>query len=315
MLITAAVGSSGSNRRDDVALVQFLLNDWRERNGRRAIAQDGQIGPETIGAIRDFQSTLTHVVDGRVDPAGRAMSALEQMPAAEAIRSVASILLTYLTRMEMELDRRGGCPHDLRRAILQLKTETRTAGATITPIPIRNAGVFGGPRLSFSVAGGRPPVIGIAVAVEIVLIAIVLIILALLAVLDGIRRGNGKVDPKTQRWMESLADELGKKVMDLVRQVNDIKRRFDRCFAKLVTRAPECERAIAVYFQVLVIVEQKLTRVEQLAIKIGLDIHDKRPVNPAELSELQNLVNEITQLLPKLERALEDVIDRCGCRD
>jgi len=319
MLITASVGASGSNRRDDVALVQFLLNDWRERNGRTPITEDGLVGPETIGAIRDFQSTVTHVVDGRVDPAGRAIGALEQMAAAETIRSVASILLTYLTQMEMELDRRGGGPFAFRRTILQLKTETQTVGGTIKPIPTITAGaVQGGPRLAFSVGGSGPRVIGSAVALEIVLIilaVILLIILALRAMIEDIRRRNAKVDPKTQHWMENIADELGKKVVELVVQVNDIKRRFDRCLAKLITRAPECAKAIGVYLQLQAIVDAKLAKVVQLATKIGLDIHDGRPVNPAELSELQNLVNELTQLVPKLESALEDVLDKCGCRD
>src|SRR5258708_4460552 len=114
MLITTSVGSSGINRRDDTALVQFLLNDWRARNGRNPIAQDGLVGPETIGAIRDFQSAVTHLVDGRVDPVGPSMRELQRTPAGETIRSVASILLTYLTRTEGELDGMGGCPPALR---------------------------------------------------------------------------------------------------------------------------------------------------------------------------------------------------------
>jgi hypothetical protein len=103
--------------------------------------------------------------------------------------------------------------------------------------------------------------------------------------------------------------------MELVVETNDISRRFDRCFAKLITRSLECEQAMAVFLRLRVIVAAKQARVVQLATKIGLDIHDKKPVDPAELSELQNLVNELNQLVPKLESALEDVIDKCGCRD
>ncbi len=318
MLITGPVGTSGVNRRDDVALVQFLLNDFRGRNGRPPIAQDGLVGPETIGAIREFQAAVTHVVDGRLDPAGPAMKAIEQMPAGETIRSVASILLTHLTGMEAELDRRGGCPADLRRSIAQLQVETRAAGGMLKSIPILDTGPAQGGSRPLSIAGSGPRVIGSAVLLEIVLIilaAIVLIVLALQALIEDLRRRNAKVDPKTQHWMENIADELGKKVVELVVQVNDIKRRFDRCLARLTSRAPACAQAIGVYLQLLAIVETKQARVVQLATKIGLDIHDKRPVDPAELSELQNLVNELIQLVPKLERALEDVLDKCGCRD
>src|SRR6266849_8000162 len=182
MLITASVGSSGINRQDDVALVQFLLNDWRGRNGRRPIAQDGLVGPETIGAIRDFQGTVTHLIDGRVDPAGPAMGALERMPAGETIRSVASILLTYLTRMERELDRLGGCPPALRKTIHQLKSETLAAGGTIEPIPITAGAAGRGPLLAFAVGGSGPRVFGFALTLEIVLIILAAIILIILAI-------------------------------------------------------------------------------------------------------------------------------------
>src|SRR4051794_40070727 len=313
MLITASVGSSGFNRRDDVVLVQFLLNDWRERNRRSPIAQDGLVGPQTIGAIRDFQETMTHVVDGRVDPAGPSMNALARMPAGETIRSVASILLTSLTHMERELDRRGGCPPDLRKTIHQLKIETLAAGGTIGTIP-----VTAGPRPLLAFKVGGPPVFGLAIVVEVillVLVAIILIVLAIKAVMEDIQRRNGKIDPRTQRWMENIADELGKKVAEFVVQTNDIKRRFDRCIAKLITRSPQCLQAISIYLQLQRIVDLKQARVVQLATKIGLDLHDKKPVDPVELSELQNLVNELTQLIPRLESALEDMLDKCGCRD
>jgi hypothetical protein len=317
MLITASVGSSGINYQDDVALVQFLLNDWRQRNGRRGIAQDGLVGPETIGAIRDFQGTVTHLVDGRVDTAGPSIAALERMPAGETIRTVASILLTYLTGMERELDRLGGCPPDLRRTIHQLNSEALVAGGTIKPIPI-TAGAGRPPLLAFAVGGGGPRVFGFALTVPIILFilaAIILILLAIKAAIEDIQRRNGKIDPKTQHWMENIADELGKKVAELVLETNDIARRFERCFAKLITRSLECEQAIAVFLSLQAIVRAKQARVVQLATKIGLDIHDKKPVNPAELSELQNLVNDLNSLVPKLESALEDVIEKCGCRD
>jgi len=317
-LITASVGSSGTNRKDDVALVQFCLNDWRRRNGCRPIAEDGLVGPETTGAIRDFQGAVTHLVDGRVDPAGPTMAALERMPAGEAIRSVASILLSYLTHLRTDLDRLGRCPADLRRTIDRLETETVAAGGTIVPTRITAGATGRAPLLGFAAGGGGPRVLGLAITIPIILIilaAIILIILALRPVIEDIQRRNGKADPKTQHWMENIADELGKKVADLVLQTNDIKRRFDRCFAKLITRSPECVKAISIYLQLQLIVDAKQARVVQLATKIGLDIHDKKPVNPAELSELQNLVNELTQLIPRLESALEDLLDKCGCRD
>jgi len=317
MLITTSVGSSGINRGDDVALVQYLLNDWRQRNGRKAIAEDGLVGPETIGAIRDFQGTVTHLVDGRIDPAGASMRALEQMPAGETIRSVASVLLSYLTHLKTDLDRLGGCPPDLRRTIQRLETEAVDAGGTIVPIRVTAGATGRNPLLAFAAGGSGPRSFGLAISIPVILIilaAMILIILAIRAALEDAQR-RGRVDPKTQHWMENIADELGKKVAELVIQTNDIKRRFDRCMAKLITRSPECMKAIAVYLQLQALVDAKQARVVQLASKIGLDIHDGKSVNTAELSELQNLVNELTQLIPKLESALDDLLDKCGCRN
>jgi peptidoglycan hydrolase-like protein with peptidoglycan-binding domain len=70
MTISAAVGAGGANRAADVYTVQFLLNVARARVGLQPIGLDGNNGPETIGAIRDFQhkSFGPAKVDGRIDP-------------------------------------------------------------------------------------------------------------------------------------------------------------------------------------------------------------------------------------------------------
>ncbi|MFF7249218.1 hypothetical protein ACFZBU_35530 [Embleya sp. NPDC008237] len=73
-----SVGNGGGNGTQDTRYVQALLNDWRGNNGRGLIGLDGLVGNETIGAITDFQTTVTHIVDGRVDVGGAAMTALEQ---------------------------------------------------------------------------------------------------------------------------------------------------------------------------------------------------------------------------------------------
>jgi peptidoglycan hydrolase-like protein with peptidoglycan-binding domain len=79
MSISDSVGDGGTNRVDDVLRVQSLLNQFRINNGRKPIEVDGKVGPETIGAIRDFQQTVTHEVDGRVDTDGPAIKKLEEL--------------------------------------------------------------------------------------------------------------------------------------------------------------------------------------------------------------------------------------------
>lgn len=77
--ITASVGSGGVNRPADVTVVQRLLNaHGRSLSPLAALATDGVIGPKTITAIRTFQSRVVRLPhpDGRVDPGGRTLKAL-----------------------------------------------------------------------------------------------------------------------------------------------------------------------------------------------------------------------------------------------
>ncbi len=77
MAITSSVGVGGKNVAGDVMYVQLLLNDARMRSGLPPIAIDGLTGPETESAIRAFQALFTPSRDGRVDPNGPTISALE----------------------------------------------------------------------------------------------------------------------------------------------------------------------------------------------------------------------------------------------
>ena len=78
MPISASVGAGGRNQPKDVVYIQFLLSDWRSRRTLPEIDIDGVYGPETGGAIADFQSEATTVSDDRIDPNGPTLRALEQ---------------------------------------------------------------------------------------------------------------------------------------------------------------------------------------------------------------------------------------------
>ena len=77
--LNGAVGSGKENFIADVRFVQHMLNDWRGRNARTLIGVDGQFGPETGGAISDFQTAVTGGVDGIVDASGAILAALERL--------------------------------------------------------------------------------------------------------------------------------------------------------------------------------------------------------------------------------------------
>lgn len=73
-----SVGEGGANTSADVQAVQLMLTDWCVHSGRNEIGIDGLVGPITIGAIRDFQQSVLGFNDGRVDPGGQTITALEQ---------------------------------------------------------------------------------------------------------------------------------------------------------------------------------------------------------------------------------------------
>jgi murein DD-endopeptidase MepM/ murein hydrolase activator NlpD len=77
--ISASVGFLGVNSHADVLKVQELLNSNRHRvpDGYE-IDVDGRVGPKTIAAIHLFQRTVVQLKepDGRVDPSGRTLRAL-----------------------------------------------------------------------------------------------------------------------------------------------------------------------------------------------------------------------------------------------
>jgi hypothetical protein len=77
--LTGSVGRNGTNDRDDVLLVQQLLNGYLSGLlPPTSIDEDGIVGPQTIGAIEQFQEDVVKLsnVDGRVDPDGRTFHAL-----------------------------------------------------------------------------------------------------------------------------------------------------------------------------------------------------------------------------------------------
>ena len=76
--IANSVGSGGVNTVSDVFRVQLLLNVWRNSVRLSEITEDGLVGPETLGAITAFQKAKTGWVDGRIDPGGRTLRALQE---------------------------------------------------------------------------------------------------------------------------------------------------------------------------------------------------------------------------------------------
>lgn len=79
MCISHSVGRAATNNRDDVKVVQILLN---ENLGQlipyRPLTIDGRIGPQTLNMIGEFQKRVLRVAhpDQKVDPNGGTLRAL-----------------------------------------------------------------------------------------------------------------------------------------------------------------------------------------------------------------------------------------------
>jgi hypothetical protein len=77
--LTRSVGQGGANVPADVRYVQFLLSDWLLGEGKEALKVDGKCGPLTNKAIIAFQADHTQHRDGRLDPGGPTIRALERI--------------------------------------------------------------------------------------------------------------------------------------------------------------------------------------------------------------------------------------------
>lgn len=84
VFINQSVGHAGVNQTRDVQIVQMQLNAQLPASMTRLIT-DGIAGPVTIATIRNFQKLVVGLrqPDGRVDPNGKTLTALND-PASEA---------------------------------------------------------------------------------------------------------------------------------------------------------------------------------------------------------------------------------------
>jgi peptidoglycan hydrolase-like protein with peptidoglycan-binding domain len=85
--ITASVGKDGTNKPQDVILIQVFLNQVAPDNGGADpdLKVDGLMGPSTQAAIDEFQRHHQLGSDGRIDPNGRVLAKINELIAASVI--------------------------------------------------------------------------------------------------------------------------------------------------------------------------------------------------------------------------------------
>jgi len=80
-MISGSVGAGGQNRRQDVEVIQNLINfNIAKITPIRPLTVDGRVGPKTNGAIAEFQRRVVKMnrPDSRVDPRGRTLRELQK---------------------------------------------------------------------------------------------------------------------------------------------------------------------------------------------------------------------------------------------
>lgn len=94
--IMKSVGAGGHNNKSDVRIVQTLLNNFVNALGLNALVVDGDCGDNTIKAIRKFQSQVAGISnpDGRVDPGGTTINALNGVAPSGPVAAINSSMLS-----------------------------------------------------------------------------------------------------------------------------------------------------------------------------------------------------------------------------
>lgn len=318
MPITASVGLNGVNRPADVRHVQSRLNEFRKSRGQPPIAVDGIAGPRTVAAIKSFQAAMPRIADGRVDPRGPTLAALEGQSGEDAAARAAAIFIAHLDRID-DL-RNPNLPRQIRTSVAKLRNSASSlvpVGGAASPTGVQPAalGFVGAP-------GGRSPVVG---AIQVGVGVAVLILLAMIVIIVGINamlqdpkvqqalRNLGRLPQEISRLIAEATIELQTLIITLIVEINDLARRFDRCFEKLISRTPQCIAAISVFTTLQAQVTAKQAQMTALILKIEADNAAGAP-NPADVARLETLATELKDLVSRLERALEHVLTRCNCR-
>jgi peptidoglycan hydrolase-like protein with peptidoglycan-binding domain len=309
MPIQQSVGKGGANRPDDTRHVQSLLNDWRESNQLAPIGVDGLVGPQTIGAILEFQQRVTHIVDGRVDPGGPALTQLEALHDSRQLAALSRDVLEILDYFErlrlMSGNLVPGLSFDLqlkanavRDAALDLQ---RLHGGGAAPLASR---LPQGPNLLAIV---QAPAAGAAAG------GLTLAQMALLAALMALVAFAvyAIVNPKgAQALREKVIEWAAATVVEIIAKISAITALVNRCREKIGAKAttdPACRDALAEFENKVALTQAKQAEL-QLQVRQAID----SPIS-ADIPRIRTLMQEVNVLNADMIAAGNKAMLICGC--
>lgn len=304
MPIQQSVGKGRVNRPDDVRHVQSLLNDWRHQNQLPPIAVDGLVGPQTISAILEFQQRVTHIVDGRVDPSGPAITQLEGQHDSQQIAELtADVLgiLNYFDRLRLMTGSLLPIKLQLNANVVRAEVANlqRLHGSTAAPLAPRL------PRGSQLAVVQAAPAVALTAA-QLALLAALLALMAfgLYALLDP--KGARALKHKIVEWASTAVVEVTLQIAAITSQVNLCRQKI----GEKATKNAACRDALAEFEAKVTATQAKAAELHQ-AVRQAID--SPFGVSPADLNRIRQLMQELNVLNAATNAAGNQAMLKCGC--
>lgn len=316
MPIGRSVGQGGVNRAEDVRLVQQLLNNWRGKNFLPSIAVDGFIGPQTIGAIRVFQQRVTGIVDGRVDPNGPAIRALEEVEAGPGLGEVAVAILVMLRDLDSRVAQTGG---RLPLKVTQGLTGIQEKARALAPPGAGDPAFFRfsppmalGLRESRTLVAAAPVVIVGGVALTAAQIALILAIVALMAIL-----ALSVISPEFREKATELKMEIIKTATEAIVEsmlgVEALRAAIEQCRRISAGNTnPKCAQALAEFAAKVAEIVITRTALQQLISQMAADLSGIPNLTNLRLAKA--LVEEMAKQRAELIEIARRIMVECGCQ-
>lgn len=288
-MISASVGQGGTNRPDDVKVVQRLLGDLEISAGAAPLAVDGFAGPLTNAAILRFQQRNPGLAqDGRIDPGGLTFTRLDD---------VCGHLYATINQVQALPVLLAPVPFGTPPGVAALLDDIRSDfSALAAPTPVEGAENFDNPIPAFTAQAGAVGSALLATTAVAPLIIVLIFILAMLVVLTS----NPIWQRAAKQTVQGLKDRmrlLSQKIRDAVQDIIDA--------IEGVIGGTRCAEVCA----------NEVNRVKDLQRQIN-ELLDRLPANDNDPDAMKQLQFQLARLLEQIVAAQKDVVDclaRNGC--
>jgi peptidoglycan hydrolase-like protein with peptidoglycan-binding domain len=317
-MIGKSVGAGGVNEPNDVRIVQCGLNVMRARNRTGVIAIDGLVGPQTIGAIRDFQRANGLTTDGRMDRNGPAITRLKAALGSEAV--IFGPVIAQLLPLRFHLSRIS------ETASGDAQSFANGLVSDLTPLQ-RFSDLASGfaPRPSFELAAfrGGGNVIGF-VGVDDATVGVIVIgfFLAMMLIImvesPAFRQAVEARAKELDRIMKTLQISMNLKFEEAVSLIESIADESIDASKKCgnsptFNPSPECKEAIRAFIAVAARVRKEIIDVKLLISLFNTAVRGGRvDVRHLRLN-IENFLRRMQQNAVDLQTAQADMRDKCNC--